>query len=95
VRIYDSQNRVVFQLYGQTGMLTTAHVFLGRGVYRTEVQTLDGNSIDFSLTMFGVSDPIGIIATTPPGDTGGVLPPPPPDGSTIGIANPTDNSWIL
>jgi Matrixin len=95
VRIYDSQNRVVFQLYGQTGMLTTAHVFLGRGVYRTEVQTLDGISIDFSLTMFGVSDPIGIIATTPPGDTGGVLPPPPPDGSTIGIANPTDNSWIL
>ena len=104
VRIYDSQNRVVFELFGQTGLLTTAHVFLSRGVYRTEVQTIGWNSINFSLTMFGVSDPIAMIGNdnTGGGGTGSggnVLPPdPPPGGQTAAIQPPPvqigDTTWF-
>jgi hypothetical protein len=96
VRIYDSQNRVVFELFGQTGILTTAHVFLGRGIYSVAVQTLSGNSIDFSLTMFGVSDPIdAVIGDGQGGTSGGDLGLPPSDGSTAGISNPIGNgTWF-
>ena len=59
VHIYDSQNREVFELFtAQTGVLSTGHVFLRRGIYRVEIQRL-GSSIDLSLSMFGVTDPIG------------------------------------
>ena len=40
VRIYDSQNRIVFELYSITEILSTGQVFLNRGVYRIEVQSL-------------------------------------------------------
>jgi Matrixin len=87
VRLYDSQNRVVFELYSQTGVLSTGHVFLKRGLYRVEVQRL-GGSIDFSLTMFGVTDPIAIGATDPSGGDDLVLPERPDANTTIAIQPP-------
>jgi len=92
VRIYDAQNREVFELYSQTGILSTGHVFLGRGVYRVDVRTLDGSPIDFSLTLFGVSDPIGAIATDTT-DGEGILPPQPTD-TTAAIKPPIDPTTV-
>jgi Matrixin len=96
VRIYDSQNQLVFELFGQTGILTTAHVFLRRGIYTTVVQTLDGNPIDFSLSLFGVSDPID---ANPIDNTGGSsgdpLGTPPPNGDTTTVTGNANQPWAI
>ena len=70
-RIYDSQNRVVFDLFSLTGLLTTGQVFLPKGTYRIEAQSLTSATINFSLTLFGVSDPIGTPTTDPSTDPSG------------------------
>lgn len=91
LRIYDSQNRLVFELYSQTGSMSTGHAYLRRGLYRVEVRTLDGSPVDFAMTMWGVSDPIGATPTDPtgdPNDSGDVLPPPPDSSTTTAIAPP-------
>jgi hypothetical protein len=93
VRIYDYLNRVKFELFSLTGLLSTGHVFLPRGSYRVEARNLTGAAIAFSLTMFGITDPEGTPSTDPSTDpTGGgndppppPPPPPPPDGGTVGI----------
>ncbi len=92
VRIYDSQNRIVFELYSITELLSTGQVFLNRGVYRIEVQSLTSASINFSLTLFGVTDPTGSSPTDPTGDPAGdpnnPPPPPPPDDTTTVTVTP-------
>jgi hypothetical protein len=96
VRIYDSQNRIVFEMYSITELLSTGQVFLNRGVYRIEVQSLTSASINFSLTLFGVTDPIGPEPTDPTGDPsdpasdpdGNPPPPPPPDDTTTIVVTP-------
>jgi hypothetical protein len=87
VRIYDSLNQVVFERYSRSGQDDTAQVFLGRGIYRIEVKNLTMSYFDFSLTIFGVSDPIGSKSTDPTLDpandpTSTSPPPPPPDPTT-------------
>lgn len=88
VRIYDALNQVVFERFSLSGQDDTAQVFLGRGVYRIEVKNLTMAYFDFSLTIFGVSDPIGSKSTDPTLDpttdptSTGTPPPPPPDGTT-------------
>jgi hypothetical protein len=89
VRIYDLQNQVVFERYSLSGQDDTAQVFLGRGTYRIEVKNLTMAFFDFSLTIFGVSDPIGSKSTDPtldpaadPTNNGNPPPPPPPDPTT-------------
>jgi hypothetical protein len=70
-------------------------VFLVRGVYRIEVQNLTANAFNFSLTLFGVSDPIGASSTDPTADpagdptmSGNPPPPPPPDPTTTVALTP-------
>lgn len=88
VRIYNSLNQVVFERFSLSGQDDTAQVFLGRGYYRVEVKNLTTANFDFSLTIFGVSDPIGSRSTDPTLDPAGDptatgdLPPPPPDPTT-------------
>ena len=79
-RIFDYQNRPVFDLYSLTGVLSTGQVFLPRGVYRIQAASLTSATINFSLTLFGVTDPIGSDPTDPGSDPygGGGSPPPPP-----------------
>jgi hypothetical protein len=79
-RILDYKNRVVFDLYSLTGVLSTGQVFLPKGVYRIETASLTSATINFSLTLFGVTDPIGTDPTDTTGDPygGGSQPPPPP-----------------
>jgi Matrixin len=88
-RIYDSQNRVVFSLFSLTGLLSTGQVFLPRGVYKIQAQSLTGATINFGLTLFGVTDPIGTAPTDPTGTPSGggtdPLPPPPDPTTTVGI----------
>jgi hypothetical protein len=88
VRIYDSLNRVAFELYSQTGVLTTGHVFLRRGLYRVEVVTI-GDSIDYSLTMFGVTDPIATPGANPTDNDDVVLPSRPDPTTTVAITPPS------
>ena len=92
-RIYDSQNRVVFNLFSLTGLLSTGQVFLPRGVYRIQAQSLTAATITFSLTLFGVTDPIGTAPTDPTGTPSGggtdPLPPPPDPTTTVGITPTT------
>lgn len=96
VRIYDSQNRIVFEMFSITELLSTGQVFLNRGVYRIEVQSLTAAVTNFSLTLFGVTDPIGSESTDPTSDPAGdpvnvgdpPPPPPPDDTTTIVIAPP-------
>ena len=87
VRIYDSLNRVVFELYSQTGTLTTGHVFLRRGLYTVEIQTV-GGPIDYSLTIFGVTDPIGAIMDGTGGSDSGENVGEPPDPTTTAALTP-------
>lgn len=94
VRIYDAQNQVVFQLYSISGQQSTGQVFLARGQYRIEVQNLTTSDFAFSLTIFGVTDPIGSSSTDPTGiptdptTTGTPPPPPPPDDTTTVTVTP-------
>jgi Matrixin len=96
-RIYDSQNRIVFDLFSLTGLLSTGQVFLPRGQYRIQTQSLTGATINFSLTLFGVTDPIGTSPTDPTGDPAGgggtPLPPPPDPTTTVGIT-PTTTTTV-
>ena len=95
VRIYDSLNQVIFERYSLSGEDETAQVFLVRGTYRIEVTNLTMSYLDFSLTVFGVSDPIGSRSTDPtldpagdPTTTGDPPPPPPDPTTTVKIAPP-------
>jgi len=87
VRIYDAMHRVVFELYSQTGVLSTGHVFLRRGLYKVEVRTV-GGSIDYSLTIFGVTDPIGAITDGTGGSDNGDNVGPQPDPNTTAAVTP-------
>jgi hypothetical protein len=95
VRVYDAQNQVVFELYSLSGQDETAQVFLARGTYRIEVTNLTMTNFSFSLTVFGVSDPIGSKSTDPtldpsgdPTSTGNPPPPPPDPNTTVKITPP-------
>jgi len=95
VRIYDSLNQVVFEHSSVSGQDDTAQVFLVRGMYRIEVKNLSMSYLDFSLTVFGVSDPIGSKSTDPtlnpagdPTSTGNPPPPPPDPTTTVKITPP-------
>jgi hypothetical protein len=93
VRIYDYLNRVKFELFSLTGILSTGHVFLGRGSYRVEVKSLVPSAVTFKLTLFGVTDPEGTNPggdpTDPTGGTGDPPPPPPPDPDEEAKIDPT------
>lgn len=92
VRISDDQDRIVLNLFSLTGLLSTGQVFLPRGQYRIQTQSLTGATINFSLTLFGVTDPIGTSPTDPTGDPaggGGTPLPPPPDPTTTVAITPT------
>jgi hypothetical protein len=85
VRIYDYLNRVKFEQFSLTGILSTGHVFLARGVYRIEVQSLTGAAIAFNLSAFALTDPeLGDPTDTSTDPSGGPAPSPPPDPTTIG-----------
>ena len=90
VRIYNAQNQVVFDLLSLTGLLSTGQVYLPAGAYRVEVRALTAATINFNLTMFGVTDPEGTSPTDPTGSPYGgggsvPLPPPPDPTTTVGI----------
>src|SRR5262249_32272306 len=57
VRIYNAQNQVVANLLSLTGILSTTQVYLPRGSYQVEVRALTAATINFDLTLFGVTDP--------------------------------------
>ena len=94
-RIFDYKNRVVFELYSLTGVLSTGQVFLPKGVYRIQAASLTSATINFSLTLFGVTDPIGTDPTDTTGNPSGggetppSPPPPPDDTTTVGITPTT------
>jgi hypothetical protein len=93
VRVYNSQNQVVFDLLTLTGVLSTGQVYLPRGAYRVDVGSLTAATINFNLTMFGTTDPEGTSPTDPTGNPasggGAPLPPPPDPTTTVGITPTT------
>jgi Matrixin len=93
VRLYNADNQVVFDLLSLTGLLSTGQVYLPRGAYTVEIRALTAATINFNLSMFGVTDPEGTSPTDPTGaPTGGggaPLPPPPDPTTTVGITPTT------
>jgi hypothetical protein len=95
VRIYDWQNRVKFELFSLTGILSTGHVFLARGVYRIEVQSLTNSAITFNLSAFGLTDPEGTDPTNPYNDPSGAPGNPPPPPPPPPVTDPTQAGGII
>src|SRR5262249_28816809 len=94
VRVFNSNNQVVFDLLSLTGGLSTGQVYLPQGAYRVEIRALTAATINFSLTMFGTTDPEGTSPYDPTGDPSGgggsaPLPPPPDPTTTVGITPTT------
>jgi hypothetical protein len=93
VRVFNANNQVVFDLLSLTGILSTGQVYLPYGAYRVEVRALTAATINFKLTMFGVTDPEGTSPYDPTGDPAGggssPLPPPPDPTTTVGITPTT------
>jgi hypothetical protein len=98
VKVYNSQNQVVFQMAAAAGQVDSGTAFLRRGSYRVEVSVVYTSnfgyqpSMGYGLQMYGLTDPEGASPTDPTGGASGgdgdTLPPPPDPGTTVVIVPP-------